>query len=419
MESNFIVTRRILIVDDDTTNLNLLGKSVEKLGHYPVLATSGGEALGLLNDSIDLILLDIMMPDMNGFETLSKIRENKALLDIPVIMVTALVDRQDRLQAVEVGANDYITKPVDLIELKVRMNSLLRFKDARDEIKRYQGQMSLASRLEAVGQLAAGIAHEINTPAQYLGNSLIFLKESFADLADVLAIANEIAHAPDAVKQSLFPKMYPVLEEIDADFLAAEIPKTISRLFEGIEHISSIVQAMRRFSNTGDSEKKYLSLRESIENTLIITRSEWKCVADVATEFDPDVDLIMCYPGEINQVLLNIIINAAHTIADKVKNSKKMGLITIKTKRVGDYAEIIIQDTGTGIPENIREKVFNIFFTTKDVGKGTGQGLAISYDIIVNKHGGAISFDSKEDGGTTFYIQLPIGIDAKLNTGME
>ncbi|MBI4804828.1 MAG: PAS domain S-box protein [Desulfovibrio sp.] len=279
--------------------------------------------------------------------------------------------------------------------------------DDISEVKFLEAQLANAAKLEAIGQLAAGIAHEINTPTQYVGDSVTFLKESFDDIGQLFTTAERYSNEPEKVGQEAALALRNLLEKIDADFLQAEIPKTIERIFDGIERISTIVQAMRRFSFAGGEEKRAFNLKNAIENTLVISRNEWKYVAEAQTDFDKDLPDILCMPGEISQVLLNIIVNAAHAIGDVVQGTSNLGLITITTKADGDFAEIRIRDTGTGIPKDVGDKVFNLFFTTKEVGKGTGQGLAIAYDIVVNKHGGTLEYESEPGAGTTFIIRLP------------
>jgi len=271
------------------------------------------------------------------------------------------------------------------------------------ELKFLEAQLSQSQKLEAIGQLAAGIAHEINTPTQYISNSATFIGDAFADLQRVLDLIRAAGN-DDVSVESL--KL--TLEEIDYDFLREEIPKSISRVEEGLERVSTIVQAMKRFSHPGRGEKEFVDMNQAVMNTLVVSRNEWKYVADVQTDYAPGLPPVLCFPGELNQVLLNVIVNAAHAISDLVQETQGKGLITITTKQDGDMVEISIADTGSGIPQAVQKKVFDPFFTTKEVGKGTGQGLAISYDIVVNKHGGAITFESTLGVGTTFYIRLHI-----------
>jgi PAS domain S-box-containing protein len=280
--------------------------------------------------------------------------------------------------------------------------------DDISEVKFLEAQLANAAKLEAVGQLAAGIAHEINTPVQYVGDSVTFLQDTFSDLGRLVAKSEEYCNNPDTVGVAAAESMRNLLEEIDAEFIKSEAPKTFERIFEGIEHISTIVQAMRRFAYTDGDVKTAVQIHNAIDTTLVISRNEWRYIADAVTEFDPDLAEIMCLPGEMNQVLLNIIVNAAHAIGDVVAGTPDKGTITVSTRKDGEFAEIRIRDTGTGIPEGVGNKVFNLFFTTKEVGKGTGQGLAIAYDIIVHKHGGSITYESESGRGTTFIIRLPI-----------
>ena len=197
---------------------------------------------------------------------------------------------------------------------------------------------------------------------------------------------------------------------IDVAYLTKEIPEAIQQSLEGIERVAKIVQAMKEFSHPGSEEKTAIDLNSAIESTLTVARNEWKYVADMVMELDPTLPLVPCLPGELNQVVLNIIVNAAHAITDVVGDgSRGKGTITVSTRRDGGWVEIRITDTGTGIPEAVRDKVFDPFFTTKEVGKGTGQGLAIAHDVVVKKHGGTLTFTSEIGQGTVFRIRLPLG----------
>jgi len=192
-------------------------------------------------------------------------------------------------------------------------------------------------------------------------------------------------------------------------YLTDEVPKDIQQTLEGVERDRNIVQAMKEFSHPVGKEETFINLNKAIQNTITVARNEWKYVAEMVTDFDPSLPLVSCLPGELNQVFLNMIINAAHAIADVVGDgSKGKGTITVSTRHDGNWAEVRISDTGMGIPENIRSRIFDPFFTTKKVGKGTGQGLTISHSVIVDKHGGTIHFETEVGKGTTFIIRLPI-----------
>jgi PAS domain S-box-containing protein len=298
--------------------------------------------------------------------------------------------------------------------LAVRENrAVVRFEGMTEDITKrrlLQSQLLQAQKLESIGQLAAGIAHEINTPTQYIGDNVQFLKDAFEDLRSLLANYERLLAAAKANTLSLetVQEVMAAVERADAGYLLEEIPKAIAQTVEGITRVSKLVSAMKEFSHPGTKEKIPLDLNRAIEGTITVSRNEWKYVADLETEFDPSLPLISCQPGEFNQVILNLIVNAAHAIADVTgKGAAEKGRITVQTRNCGEWVEIRIQDTGSGIPEKARARVFDPFFTTKEIGKGTGQGLAIARSVVVDKHGGTIQFETEEGTGTTFIIRLP------------
>jgi signal transduction histidine kinase len=278
------------------------------------------------------------------------------------------------------------------------------------ERKQLREQLLQAQKLESVGQLAAGIAHEINTPIQYVGDNVRFLQETFAELvalnaayARLLAAAAAMDPAPQILEEVSL-----AVGKIDVDYLFEEIPKAIDQTLEGISRVATLVGAMKEFSHPGTGEKVPLNLNHAIECTIQVARNEWKYVADVKMNLDSDLPLVSCLPGEFNQVILNLIVNAAHAIEDvAAKGGPEKGLITIGTRSLTGWAEVRIEDTGGGIPEKIRSRIFDPFFTTKEVGKGTGQGLAIARSVVVDKHQGTIDVETQEGKGTAFIIRLP------------
>ncbi len=278
------------------------------------------------------------------------------------------------------------------------------------ERKTLQAQLVQAQKLESIGQLAAGIAHEINTPTQYVGDNIHFLDEAFAGMITLTGKYKELLDAARAgeVTKGIIDEVEKSIEKTDIAYLREEIPKAIRQSMEGVERVTGIVRAMKEFSHPGTKEKELIDINKAIENTLTVSRNEWKYVADAITDFDPSLPPVPCLPGEFNQVILNIIINAAQAIAEKNGTSARKGNIRVSTCRQNGWAEIRISDTGVGIPEEIRARVFDPFFTTKEVGKGTGQGLAIARSIIVDKHGGSITFDAVPGEGTAFLLRLPM-----------
>ena len=278
------------------------------------------------------------------------------------------------------------------------------------ERKRLQAQLFQAQKLESVGQLAAGIAHEINTPTQHIGDNVHFLKDAFQELNSLLANYERLSVAGEgnSLSSETLAEVEAAIKRADAGYLLEEIPKAIEQMLEGVTRVARLVGAMKEFSHPGAKEKAPVDLNHAIENTIIVARNEWKYVADMETDFDPTLPRISCLPGEFNQVILNLILNAAHAIDDVAgKEGSVKGKIKVQTRNGQEWAEIRVQDTGTGIPEPVRARVFDPFFTTKEIGKGTGQGLAIARSVVVDKHQGTIHFETEEGKGTTFIVRLP------------
>jgi len=278
-------------------------------------------------------------------------------------------------------------------------------------------QLVHAQKLESIGQLAAGIAHEINTPIQYLGDNTTFLRAAFADLWDALRAYGELLRAAQggASPPGLADSVGAVVARADLEYLAEEIPKAVPQSLEGVERVAKIVRAMKEFSHPGGEEKTAVDINRAIDSTIMVARNEWKYVADLDADLDPALPLVPCLPDEFNQVILNLLVNAAHAIAERRGgDGDPKGRITIRTRCQADWVEIRVGDTGGGIPEAIRSRIFEPFFTTKPVGKGTGQGLTIAHNVIVKKHGGRISFETEVGRGTTFIIALPLGASAGL-----
>ena len=272
-------------------------------------------------------------------------------------------------------------------------------------------QLDQARKLEAIGQLAAGIAHEINTPTQYVGDNIRFFQDAFNDMKPLFEHYRELPDKllKEGVAESIIAEIKENIVNGDMDYILAEIPEALEQTQEGVERVSTIVRSMKEFSHPGAKEKVAVDINRAIENTVIVSRNEWKYVADLKTDLDPLLPHVSCLPAEVNQVILNMITNAAHAVKDVVGNDGgEKGMITIRTRAKDDFVEIRISDTGAGIPEKIQTRIYDPFFTTKEVGKGTGQGLAISRSVIVDKHGGTLSFETQEGKGTSFFIQLPV-----------
>jgi two-component system, NtrC family, sensor kinase len=285
---------------------------------------------------------------------------------------------------------------------------------AQRERDQLETELRLSQKLEAIGQLAAGIAHEINTPSQYVSDNLSFIQEAVTGLMPLLASFEPLLEiAAKAVEEQVASRTavddYRMLMvDADLEYIRREIPLAIQQSREGVGQIKKIVLAMKEFSHPGADEKEAVDLNRSIEATVMVARNEWKYVAEVEMNLDKTLPSIEAIPSSINQTILNLVVNAAHAIEDVVKGDGSKGRITITTRHDGDCAEISVEDTGCGIaPANIA-RIFDPFFTTKKVGKGTGQGLAIVHRVVVDRHGGAIDVQSEVGKGTRFIVRLPI-----------
>jgi two-component system, NtrC family, sensor kinase len=266
------------------------------------------------------------------------------------------------------------------------------------ERKAAEERMASSDRLESIGRLAAGVAHEINTPIQYLNDSVAFIREGVEELLQHI----DQLHAAMPQKSDQQPEA-----SDDIEYMRAELPPALTRVADGLTRIAEIVRSMKHFSHADQREMGQVDLNTAIASTLVIARSEYKDVADVETAYG-EIPQVTCHGGQINQVVLNLVVNAAHAIADQVRKNGGRGKIRVQTRVDGDSVVISIEDSGGGIPEGIRARIFDPFFTTKEVGRGTGQGLSIARNVIVKGHGGDLDFVTEIGKGTTFYVRLPI-----------
>ena len=299
---------------------------------------------------------------------------------------------------------------VELSEGENRFISIVRDISERiqqdQEKEKLHSQLLHAQKLESVGQLAAGIAHEINTPTQFIGTNIVFLEDAFDDLAEMTHTIKKAAKdAPTDTRE----KIEEALENADWEFLEEELPSAISQSKDGIDRVTTIVRAMKEFSHPGTKEKSNQDLNKIIETTVTVARNEWKYVAEMELDLAEELPKVPLLADEMGQVILNIIVNGAQAIGQKLERegSEGKGHIRVKTRPVANGVELRIRDTGSGIPEEAQPRIFDPFYTTKEVGKGTGQGLAISHDVIVEKHNGTVHFTTEKDLGTEFIITLP------------
>lgn len=408
----------ILIVDDGKSNLAFLSYVLGQ--EYEVLsAQSGARALEMAVGAPkpDLILLDVLMPGMNGYEVLTALRKIPETCDIPVIFATGLGSTEDEEKGLELGAVDYITKPYRAPIVLARVHSQIELKRARDRLtnqntyleaelakrlqENQQAQIRLlqSDKLAAIGQLSAGIVHEINTPVGFVTSNLATLAsycEDIQKLLDAYETLEELS-PPDA---AALRRIRSVKQECDIAFVRGDTAKLIAESRDGLARVAAIVRDLKNFSRAeGSDDRQWADLHTGLDATLNIVWSEIKYHCTVRKDYG-ELPQVYCNPSQINQVVLNLIVNAAQAIPDK-------GEITICTGQADGKAFIAIADTGTGIPAETLPRLFEPFFTTKPAGKGTGLGLSIAYGIM-QRHRGSIEVNSIPGEGTTFTLWLPL-----------
>ncbi len=282
-----------------------------------------------------------------------------------------------------------------------------------------ESQLLQAQKLESIGQLAAGVAHELNTPIQYVADNCRFLDDSFRGLNEMLRQYGSLLVEVKAGRpaQEAVAAIEELAATLDLAFLSSEVPNAIEQSIDGIDRVAQIVRAMKEFSHPGSREKAPVDLNHGIENTLVVCRNEYKYLAQLETDFTLDLPPVYCLAGEINQAVLNLIVNASHAIKDAHPDGG--GIIRVSTHLDGEFVEIRVWDNGTGIPEAIQNRIFEPFFTTKEVGKGSGQGLALARNVAVHKHNGSLTFETQENEGTTFILRIPVGPEPQLRDEIE
>jgi len=411
----------ILLAEDNDVVRRSMADYLLKLGYFVTEAKTGIEALSYFREILpDLIITDLQMPELGGLNFL-KIVKNESE-STPCIIVSGQGTMQDVIEGLRLGAWDYLTKPIHPLELlqhsveqALERAHLLRQarehheyigeqKKSMKEKEILHAQLLQAHKLESVGQLASGIAHEINTPTQFVSSNVSFLDEAFND---VQKMVGTLINAKQALTGDVLMQ---ALETADWPYLEKEIPLAIQQSREGLSRVAHLVRAMKEFSHPGGKEAEPVDINHLIETTVTVARNEWKYSSEVQLNLAPDLPDVSCLAGEIGQVLLNLLVNAAHAITEKLGKTPEdgKGLISITTKVDGSSVLINIRDSGCGIPDFAKAKIFDPFFTTKAVGCGTGQGLAIAYDVVTRKHGGTLIFSTAVGAGTTFTIKLPI-----------
>ena len=415
----------ILIVDDSSTNLSVLSQALKTAGYKVKVAVDGKSAIEMLekcaiaptkNPLPELILLDVQMPGIDGFETCGQLKANQVTAVIPVIFMTALADAESKIKGLSLGAVDYITKPFEQDEVIARVNIHWRLKQLTDNLEQQvtertralqqaQVQVVQQEKLSALGQLVAGVAHEINNPLSFMVSNIAPAKEYLADITEVLRLYQK--HYPEPA-----PDIAIKIDEIDLEFVIEDFSHLLDSMQVGTERIKDISLSLRNFARSDVDTATPIDLHETLDSTLLLLKHRLKNRGDRPTieviQNYGELPPIKCYPGPMNQVFMNLLANAIDAVEEAWEKDQRCLTITISTEVLRESAIVRIADNGLGMTDEIQKHLFEPLFTTKAVGKGTGLGLSIARQIVTDKHGGQLFCKSLAGKGTEFAIVLPI-----------
>ncbi|NES97164.1 MAG: response regulator [Desertifilum sp. SIO1I2] len=423
---------RILLVDDNPNNLKVLAEAISTCGWKALMATDGESAIEQSEYAQpDLILLDVMMPGLDGFETCRRLKKSQVTQPIPVIFMTALSESTDKVKGLEIGAVDYITKPFQQeevlarLKLHLKISHLTRTLEQRveertkelsqslEQLQSTQLQLIQSEKMSTLGQLVAGIGHEINNPIGFIVGNLTHIKEYTHGLLRLVDLQQKKLPEIDSEVADL-------IEEIDLEYLIEDLPNLLQSMQQGIIRLQEISLSLRTFARADIASKVAFQIHEGIDSTLMLLKHRLKANAErpeiqVIKKYS-SLEPVQCYPGQLNQVFMNLIANAIDAfdqchLGGICRESSKLPTLTLitLTDAQENSIRIHIKDNGSGIAPEIQARIFDPAFTTKPVGKGTGLGLAISYQIIVDKHQGKIQCLSSPGEGTEFIVTLPLG----------
>lgn len=426
----------ILVVDDNLNNLQVLNELLKEKNYNIRVSNRGATALRSIALQIpDLILLDIMMPEMDGYEVCKRLKSDPKTQEIPIIFISALDKANEKVKAFECGAVDYITKPFSVMEVLARVETQLKLKQYNEKLKlaekqaqeraieiekkmqelqQAKSQLIQAEKMSVLGQIVAGVAHEINNPISFIYGNLAHARQYFQDVMMLLDLYRQQDHPSLEQIQQLE-------DEIDFDFLREDWDNLMSSMEAGASRIREIVLSLRNFSRLGESGVKLADIEQGIEETLLILQHRLHVIKnrppiEVIKNYG-SIPPVMCYGNQLNQVLMNLISNAIESFD---KSPIQHPVMTIETEVLPDnWVTIRIIDNGCGIPEEIQNKIFDPFFTTKSIGQGTGLGLSVSHQIITENHSGRIYCISHPGQGSKFVIEIPIRLEQKGSGAKE
>ncbi|MBF2029337.1 MAG: response regulator [Oscillatoriales cyanobacterium C42_A2020_001] len=429
------VNNVILVVDDNPTNLEVLSEALIDAGFEVGVATSGEGAIKQIQyNPPDLVLLDVMMPGISGFETCHRLKSNPATQETPIIFMTALSEPVNKVKGLSLGAVDYITKPFQQEEVLARVKVHLQLRQLHHELaernrqlkhltenleqtiaertatlEQTQVQLVQSEKLSSLGQLVAGVAHEINNPIGCISSNLAPAKEYVTEIIRILQCYQQRYAHLDA-------ELAAEAAAVDLDFMLEDLPKILHSIESSAVRIRDISTSLRNFSRSDATYLVAVNIHEGLDSTLMILHHRLKACGDrpeiQVVKHYGQIPLVECYPGQVNQVLMNLLSNAIDALEDDLKSNptlEKTPTITISTEQSDlDHIRVRIADNGPGIAESILQNLFQPFFTTKSVGKGTGLGLSISRQIIQDKHHGNLRCCSKPGEGTEFCVEIPV-----------
>uniref|UniRef100_A0A0C1QRC5 histidine kinase n=1 Tax=Tolypothrix bouteillei VB521301 TaxID=1479485 RepID=A0A0C1QRC5_9CYAN len=434
----------MLVIDDSKANLDYLNITLSDAGYNVLIAMDGTNGIEqAYNEPIDLILLDIIIPKIDGFETCRILKSNPITKDIPIIFMTALAETGQKVKGLNLGAVDYITKPFQEEEILARIQVHLKLRrlnleldqqkqqlehrvksrtaelsEALEELKKAQLQLVHSEKISSLGQLVAGVAHEVNNPLGFIFSNLHYADQYVDNLVHLMKLYQQQFPNPGS-------EIEEEIEAIDLNHILEDLPKVISSMKLGTDRIQGIMQSLRNFSRADGDQKIAVDIHDGLETTLMILQHRLKArpkrpMIEVIKEYE-NLPHVKCYPGQLNQVFMNLLTNAIDALEEGMTNgawgtesipNSHCPKIRITTELIDDTKVFIrIADNGPGMAEPVQNQIFNPFFTTKAEGKGTGLGLSISHQIITQKHNGMLQCISSCGQGTEFIIEIPLDAD--------